>query len=84
MARDLDRLADHAPAAPGNELPADRQNDGALYEIDVTNPGAASPASVPLGSGQIGAAALDSSDPANLLAIVGSTAGTVYAVKVPW
>jgi outer membrane protein assembly factor BamB len=57
-------------------------SDGRLYQIEIANPGGA-PASELLGSGQLGMVAVDNADPANLVAIAGSTAGAVYAVKVP-
>ena len=56
-------------------------SNGSLYQVSLSNP--ASVTSVPLGSGQLGAVAVDTSDPANVIAIVGSTAGVVYAVRVP-
>ena len=54
-------------------------NDGTLYQFDVTNPGATLKSRA-LGSGVIGSPGLDGT---NNLAVMGSSAGIIYAVSVP-
>lgn len=53
---------------------------GNLVQIDVNNPSSPLPLPLP-GGGQIGAPSLDG---ANNLVLVGSSTGTIYAVRVPF